>query len=92
MTRKKAIERAWKCDCDEQGCTLRKNKSDNSMPYQKTESSVLKAYRAGRDQALSGSVYEPPLWIRQAAVPLRAFLTGYNDGLRMRIGYTAIAS
>lgn len=21
MTRKKAIERAWKCDCDEQGCT-----------------------------------------------------------------------
>lgn len=62
------------------------------MPYQKTESLVLKAYRAGRDQALSGSVYEPPLWIRQCPVPLRAFLTGYNDGLRIRRGHAAIAS
>lgn len=58
-------------------------------PQQQHVSSVLKAFRAGREQALSGAVYEPPLWIRNEPVPRRAFLTGYNDGLTIRRGHTA---
>lgn len=54
MSRKKAIERAWKCDCDEQGCT------GKYLPKVAAE----RGYDAGRIAGLR----EAERWVRAEAI------------------------
>lgn len=48
-------------------------------------SSITRSFQAGRQQAASGTDFDPPIWIRQSVLYSRAFLQGYQSVVPPRI-------